>query len=161
MTPGIHRVQSSEQRCLRALSRKVAERMKKTLVSLMALTVYLMALPARSAQIYECVAIGGGEFYSTGRCSEHKAVGRIIHQVPDGLPFDQQVDIINKRKGAEQKQEDTFSKLQECSSFADELAALNKKYAQGNYVEVNEVNRDQARHRELKSRQASRGCFSK
>lgn len=139
--------------------------MKKTLVSLVASALGLMALPASSAQIYECVAIGGGEFYSTGRCSDHKALGRIIHQVPDGLPFDQQVDIINKRKGAEQsqkkKEDDTFSKQQECRFFADELAALNTKYAQGTYVEINEVNRDQARHRELKSRQASRGCFSK
>lgn len=139
--------------------------MKNTLVSLVALALGLVALPANSAQVYECVAIGGGEFYSTARCSDHKAVGRIIHQVPDGLPFDQQVDIINKRKRAEQKkkqsQDDTRSKEQECRFLADELATLNRKYAQGNYVEINEVNRDQARHRELKSRQASRGCFSK
>jgi hypothetical protein len=128
-------------------------------------TLSLIALPVKSAQIYECVAFGGGDFYSTDRCSEHRAAGRVIHQVPDGLPFNQQVDLINKRKNAEQsqnqQQEDASAKRAECRFVADALQSLDQKYAKGDYVEINEVNRDQRRNRELKSKQSSLGCFSK
>ncbi|HEX2012989.1 MAG TPA: hypothetical protein VJN44_18820 [Roseateles sp.] len=55
----------------------------------------LLAIPAvgQTATIYLCKAYGGGEFWSSAHCHQHKALIQRIANVPDGLPFDQQVDL--------------------------------------------------------------------
>lgn len=132
----------------------------------LSLFVGLFAVPGWSAQIYECVAIGGALFYSEVPCFEHKAIARTRHTVPDGMPFLEQVALIHKQNeaaraatsGAESRDAAARAKAQECGLVDQEVTAINRKYATGDYVEINEVNRDQARHRQLNSRRASLGC---
>jgi hypothetical protein len=141
------------------LVRRGSGHMKGTVATL---ALLLVASSAQPAEIYECVAIGGGDFYSTKRCSDHNAIPRTIHRVPDNMTFDQQVDLINTRRREEQDrtraQTDLASKRRECQSISDAIRGLDEKYAKGNYVEINEVNRDQRNRRDLRSRQASLGC---
>ena len=135
---------------------------KRWMVPLLA--IGLFPASAWSAQIYECVAIGGGDFYSEVPCFEHKAIARTRHTVPDGMPFSEQVKLINERTSKARevatREAASRSRAQECGRVDQELAAMATKYAKGDYVEINEVNRDQARHRHLKSRRMSLGCAS-
>jgi hypothetical protein len=49
--------------------------------------------PAEAATIYHCKAYSGGTFWSAAHCREHNALIDRIVTVPDGMPFDQQVNL--------------------------------------------------------------------
>ena len=72
------------------------------------LAVTLASTNLCAATIYECRSYSGSTFYASNYCSQHNAVGVLNHSVPDGLPFDQQVQIVNAAKGLEaaRKRED-------------------------------------------------------
>lgn len=57
-----------------------------------------LALPmaAQSATIYLCKAYSGGTFWSSGHCSSQKAMIERMVSVPDGMPFEQQVQLGNQ-----------------------------------------------------------------
>lgn len=66
------------------------------------LLIGLMASSLSDAAIlYECRAYNGTSFYTNNYCSQHNAVGVWNHPVPDGLPFDQQVQLVNTAKTKE------------------------------------------------------------
>ena len=71
-------------------------------------TIGLTSTGLCAATIYECRSYSGATFYASNYCSQHNAVGVLNHSVPDGLPFDQQVQIVNAAKGREaaRKRED-------------------------------------------------------
>lgn len=54
-----------------------------------------LALPyaTQSATIYLCKAYGGGTFWSSGHCNTQNATIERIATVPDGMPFEQQVQL--------------------------------------------------------------------
>lgn len=56
---------------------------------------------SNAATLYECRAYNGASFYANNYCSQHNAVGVWTHPVPDGLPFDQQVQLVNAAKAKE------------------------------------------------------------
>ena len=58
-------------------------------------SLLLMALPvcAIADTLYFCKAYSGGTFWASAHCSKHRALIDSIHDVPSGLPFDQQVNI--------------------------------------------------------------------
>jgi hypothetical protein len=68
--------------------------MKRMLVLVIVAALPLMA-PA--ATIYLCKAYGGGTFWASNHCNQHRALIERIVSVPDGLPFNQQVDIGNQQ----------------------------------------------------------------
>lgn len=70
--------------------------MKSILLPFFALL--LVAASASAATIYECRALNGSSFYSSGPCAQHQAIGVLQHRVPDEMPFEQQVDLANKAK---------------------------------------------------------------
>lgn len=72
------------------------------------LTITLGSGSIYAATIYECRSYSGTTFYASNYCSQHNAIGVLNHSVPDGLSFDQQVQIVNAAKGREaaRKQED-------------------------------------------------------
>ena len=78
----------------------------RNLSALIAVTLASTGLYA--ATIYECRSYSGSTFYASNYCSQHNAVGVLNHSVPDGMPFDQQVQLVNAAKGREaaRKQED-------------------------------------------------------
>ena len=107
----------------------------------------------------------GSSFYSTGLCHAHKAAGVAMHTVPDGMPFDQQVKLIESAKSRKatvaKNESDARNRSSQCAQIDDELTALQRKYTSWQYVPVNEVNVDQARERDLKARRSSLRCYSK
>ncbi|RZS57129.1 hypothetical protein [Sphaerotilus mobilis] len=53
----------------------------------------LSPLAAQAGTIYLCKAYSGGMFWSQEHCNQHQALIERIASVPDGLPFDQQVQL--------------------------------------------------------------------
>ena len=78
----------------------------RNLSALIAVTLASTGLYA--ATIYECRSYSGSTFYASNYCSQHNAVGVLNHSVLDGMPFDQQVQLVNAAKGREaaRKQDD-------------------------------------------------------
>lgn len=50
--------------------------------------------------IYLCKAYDGGTFWAQAHCNQHRSHIERIARVPDGLPFDQQVDLARNQMGA-------------------------------------------------------------
>jgi hypothetical protein len=67
---------------------------------LLMLTLLAQTPPALGATIYLCKGYDGAIFWSSARCSEHRALIDRIHTVPDDLPFEQQVAIANGARQA-------------------------------------------------------------
>lgn len=57
----------------------------------------LLAGGAQAATIYLCKAYSGGQFWASSHCNQHQALIERIVTVPDGMPFDQQVDLGNQQ----------------------------------------------------------------
>lgn len=60
------------------------------------LAAALIAGNASAATIYLCRAYGGGSFWSNAHCHQQRAVILRMTTVPDGMPFDQQVDLARQ-----------------------------------------------------------------
>lgn len=50
--------------------------------------------------IYLCRDYGGGSFWSSSHCHEHKALVDRMDSVPEGIPFEQQVQLAEQRRNA-------------------------------------------------------------
>lgn len=133
--------------------------------SFLASVLLLASSVSSGATIYECRAYNGSSFFSTGPCGQHNALGVALHTVPDGMPFDQQVKTIEdaqKRKVSGTQQEDTNrARLGQCAQIDRELKDLQVKYTNWQYVPIDEVNADQGRERDLKSRRSQLQCYSR
>ncbi len=131
---------------------------------LIAAVLLLASASGGGATIYECRAYNGSSFFSEDSCAEHKAVGVFLHTVPDGMTFDQQVNIVTegqKRKAANAKQEDSERTLQgECGQIDRELKDLQTKYASWQYFPIEQVNADQGREKDLKAKRSHFHCNS-
>lgn len=57
-----------------------------------------LALCARAETIYLCKAYSGGTFWAKAQCSQHSVLIERIANVPDSLPFDQQVAIAEQQR---------------------------------------------------------------
>ena len=66
--------------------------LKKTAFAIGILAL-LSASWANAATIYMCRAYSGGSFWSSAHCRTHNALIERTASVPDGLPFDQQVQL--------------------------------------------------------------------
>ncbi|MCZ2077944.1 MAG: hypothetical protein LC130_23435 [Bryobacterales bacterium] len=58
-----------------------------------ALLACAISWDACGATIYLCKAYSGGSFWSSSHCSQQRALIERIVSVPDGMPFDQQVQL--------------------------------------------------------------------
>ena len=58
---------------------------------------------ASSATIYLCEGYSGGKFWSSVHCREKQALIDRMETVPDGLPFDQQVDMASQQRDKAQR----------------------------------------------------------
>lgn len=56
--------------------------------------------PRTGGTVYGCKADDGGMFWASSTCSEHGASMDRMTSVPEGLPFDQQVQIAEDRRRA-------------------------------------------------------------
>jgi hypothetical protein len=118
---------------------------------------------ALAAKIYHCRAYSGGEFFSTGPCGQQQSLGLGVYSVPDGMPFNQQVDLVRQRLGqsanAQARDDQELARNNDCSSIKRQLEDLAKKYSSGRYVPVDEVNADQTKEWQLKQRRSSLRCY--
>ena len=55
---------------------------------------------AQAGAIYLCKAYSGGTFWAQQQCSQHSALIERIANVPDSLPFNQQVEIAQQQRNA-------------------------------------------------------------
>lgn len=121
-------------------------------------------LNAHAAVLYECESMGA-RFYSSGDCATHRAVIVTRHKVPDGLPFEQQVSMVQQRDGnrssAISAANQAYDRNNQCAWIEHQLKQLQEKYTNWQYKPVDEVNGDQARERDLKTKRSSLGCASR
>jgi hypothetical protein len=59
----------------------------------------LLHIPSlgNAATIYLCRAYSGGEFWASAHCQKYKALILRIAEVPDGMPFNQQVSLAQRQ----------------------------------------------------------------
>jgi len=55
---------------------------------------------ARAGEVFLCKSYGGGTFWSGVHCSAYNALIERIVSVPDGMPFDQQVQLAEQDRAA-------------------------------------------------------------
>lgn len=96
------------------------------------LVLLLMPSAASAASLYLCKSYGGGTFWSQDYCGQHSAVVERIVNVPDSLPFDQQVQLGEQaraegRRLAAPPRPVHSGKSSESSSTRDECAALDAR----------------------------------
>lgn len=104
------------------------------------LLMLLCVLPwhANAATVYLCRAYSGGAFWSSAHCSRHNATIDRMVTVPDGLPWDQQVNLAEQSRADAAKlyappsqqatvvyQQGQMDKSAECKSLAAHIAALD------------------------------------
>lgn len=63
----------------------------RSIASFIALMVFTTA--SQAATLYLCKAYNGGTFWASSHCREHKGLVERIMTVPDGMAFDQQVEL--------------------------------------------------------------------
>ena len=56
--------------------------------------------PTNAESIYFCRAYGGGNFWVSTHCNQHQALIERITNVPEDLPFDQQVGLGEQQRSA-------------------------------------------------------------
>ena len=64
------------------------------------LAACVLSLGAQAGTIYLCKAYSGGTFWAKSQCSQHSALIERIANVPDSLPFDQQVALAEQQRNA-------------------------------------------------------------
>jgi len=71
--------------------------MKKAIRTIAMAGLLLTPLLASSTEIYLCEAYAGGQFWASNHCNQHKALIKRIANVPDSIPFSQQVDLARQQ----------------------------------------------------------------
>ena len=104
------------------------------------LILCLLSWEADAATVFLCKAYSGGTFWSSAHCSMHKATIDRMVTVPDGLPFDQQVNLAEQNRAntaalyaapAQQRtvivhqQGQQQGKSAECKALSAEIASLD------------------------------------
>lgn len=62
----------------------------------------LATLSSHAATIYMCKAYSGGTFWSSAHCNTHNALIERMVNVPDSLPFEQQVRLAEQDRAQNQ-----------------------------------------------------------
>jgi hypothetical protein len=62
--------------------------------------VGLVVVPfwAQAGSLYLCAAYNGGSFWAQSHCNQHSALIERIANVPDSLPFQQQVELAEQQR---------------------------------------------------------------
>lgn len=130
--------------------------------------VLLMFLPlgAMADTLYLCKSYGGGTFWADGHCSKHKALIERMVSVPNGLPFDQKVQLGEQQRKASsgpstQNQAITQSfqaenSRAECVSLKERVAYLDSMARQPQTGQMQDWIKEQKSH--ARSRQFQLHC---
>lgn len=130
----------------------------------LASTLCLLALAGDvdAATIYLCRAYGGGEFWSSDHCNKRSALIVRMASVPDGMPFEQQVQIVSqelRRTESLQNQEaQERSRLQQCGQLKAEKDGIWSRYSTGQYQPNEVVGPDRMRWKVIEAEQRRLNC---
>ena len=122
----------------------------------------LVPLYSQAATIYQCKSYGGETFWAQAHCHKHKALIERIASVPDGMPFQQQVDLASRTANAatmHQQQEAQHVQLQQrCEQLHYERAQIDSRYSNWQWQPLEVINPDQMRWRGIRAEQQRLGC---
>lgn len=96
------------------------------------LLLLLLPSAASAASLYLCKSYGGGTFWSQEYCGQHSASVERIVNVPDSLPFEQQVQLgeqarMEGRRLAAPPKPVRTAQNTESASTRDECASLDAR----------------------------------
>lgn len=123
----------------------------------------LFSSVAQAATIYYCKAYAGGNFWSTAVCSSQKALIDRTATVPDGMPFDQQVNIAQSQLNAATilNAPLTYQANQDgavCPKLVQERRALDQITEKMIWVPIEQQNANYYRMNQLKADMFRFGC---
>ena len=112
--------------------------------------------------IYHCKGYGGGTFWASTACSNHKALIDRIANVPSGLPWDQQVAIGERQRAAAGAQRSADSmqsnEASRCAALKAERDKIWSRYSNWQYQAPAVVGPDRQRTIAIQAEQQSLGC---
>jgi hypothetical protein len=119
--------------------------------------------PQGSATIYRCKAYSGGIFWSSAHCGTQQALIDRMVTVPNGLPFEQQVQIAEGQRVAamtlyDQKPSAEVQRSDQCLALKRERETIESRYTNWQWQPLEVINPDQTRMRGLRAEQARLGC---
>jgi hypothetical protein len=125
--------------------------------------VLAFCLPVNAATIYLCKAYSGGMFWSSAVCSTQKAVIDRTALVPDGMPFNQQVDLAQQQLEAAnrlsaQPVPQSNSVASTCGQLVSERRALDQITEKMIWVPIEKQNANYYRMNQIKADMARLGC---
>ncbi len=126
------------------------------------LLALLVPVAAQAGTIYFCKAYNGSTFWAQSHCHEHKALIERIVSVPDGMPFQQQVDgamgNVNAAAARQQTEQDQAQRHQRCAELQRERGQIDGRYSNWQWQPPEVINPDQQRWRGIRAEQQRLGC---
>lgn len=115
-----------------------------------------------AATIYKCRSYSGGEFWSSAHCHRQQAVILRMATVPDGMPFEQQVRIVEgevSRMTNRGLQEDAQrDRANRCAQLKLDRDKIWSRYSNWQYQPAEVVGPDRTRWKAIESEQARLNC---
>jgi hypothetical protein len=131
---------------------------------LVLLAIFLAFCPlANAATIYYCKAYSGGMFWSKAECSLQKAVIDRTANVPDDIPFSQQVELAKQQLESAkrlypQPAQQSHSVDSSCVQLVAERRALDQITEKMIWVPIEKQNANYHRMNQIKADMARLGC---
>lgn len=125
------------------------------------------ALPpaVHPATIYHCKTYSGAVYWSENACGKSSGVMVDMVQVPDGMPFKEQVKIGERlqqdRQKAQSGEDKDRDRQRQCSAIDREIAEIEAQYKNGRHLPADQVSSHQNRMRDLRSQRSRLNCQSR
>lgn len=126
------------------------------------LALAVLPFSASADTIYHCKDYGGGTFWATTTCSNHKALIDRIASVPGGMTFNQQVQIAEGQRSAANNQvvveaaQSTAST--KCGALKFERDKIWSRYSNWQYQKPEVVGPDRQRTLAIEAEQQALRC---
>ena len=120
-----------------------------------------VATASSADTIYLCEAYSGGKFWSSSHCHQHKALIDRIETVPDGLPFDQQVQLAQSRLKSATPVQPTpraDDRVLRCNQLKAQRDSIWSRYNNWQYNTPDVVGEDRSRWIAIQREQAALRC---
>lgn len=123
----------------------------------------VLGCSANAATIYLCKGYSGGTFWSNALCSTQKAVIDRTATVPDGMPFDQQVNMAQQQLEASKQlyappTQNASSVAGTCAQLAAERKSLDQITEKMIWVPIETQNANYHRMNQIKADMVRLGC---
>ncbi|QDL37664.1 hypothetical protein [Rhodoferax sediminis] len=127
--------------------------------------VLLLSAAAQADTIYLCKAYNDSTFWAKAHCNQHQAFVERIVSVPDGMSFEQQVNLakgeVNAASAAaaqRQAQAQQVERNTRCLQLHAERAEIWSRYENRKLQPIEIINTDQMRWKGIHAEQQRLGC---